>query len=130
MLDGERLLRHPAAGLGEVDRVLATVGGGRAALDQPRFRQPVDQARDVALGDIEPLRQFLLADALLLGQGGQDVALRDRDADLAQAFADRRLHPRLETDQPEPDPDGAVGVLPVGHRAPFLEDGACACAGP
>ena len=77
VLDGERPLRHPAAGLGEVDSVLATVDGGRAALDQARFGQAVDQARDVALGDIEPLGQFLLADALLLGQRGQDVALRD-----------------------------------------------------
>ena len=86
----ERILSatvHPAAGLGEVDRVLAAVDSGRPALDQARLGQPVDQARDVALGDIEPRGQFLLADALLLGQRGQDVALRDRNADLAQPFA-------------------------------------------
>ncbi len=98
--------------------MLAPVDGGRAALDQTRLSQPVDQARDVALGDIEPLGQFLLAHPLLLGQRGQNVALRDRDADLAQAFADRRLHARLEPDQTEPDPEGTIGVLPVGHRAP------------
>jgi fatty-acyl-CoA synthase len=39
---------------------------------------------------------------------------------LLEALADRRLHARLQPEEPKPHPNGAVGVLPVRHRVPFM----------
>ena len=118
VLDGDRLLRRRAPLGGEIDRILAAIGGGRAALDQTRPFEPVEQAGNVALGDVEPLGELLLADPLRLGQRRQHVALRHRQADRAQVFGDRRLDAALQPEEAKPDADRAVIRFVVGHASP------------
>ena len=115
VLDDERVARHVPALIRKVNRVLATVRFGRPALDEPGGLETVEQPRDIALCHIEALGEFLLADAFRLAQGGQHVALRNRDADGAQPLADRRLHARFQPDEAEPDPNRALGRVGLGH---------------
>jgi hypothetical protein len=95
--------------------MLALVGGDRATLDQAGGDEAVDQARYIPLGDIEALGEILLADAFLLRQCRQHVALGHGKADLAQAFSDGSAHARLQPHQPEPHPERVAFACLIGH---------------
>ena len=99
----------------EVNLILAPVDGGGAALDEPRAFQPVEQAGNVALGDIEPLGEILLADALGFGQRRQHVALRDRKPDFAQSLGHRRVQPALQPNEAEPDAHREILGFRIDH---------------
>ena len=95
--------------------MLAPVSFAWTTLDERGRLQPVEEAGNVALGDIKALGELLLADAFRLAQGGQHVALRDRDSNLAQPLADRRLHAGFQANQAEPDSNRAFGGVPIRH---------------
>src|SRR5579863_1243522 len=67
-LTGDRLFGGVATSRGQEDRVLTLVGGHWPPLDQAGGDQPVDEAGDIALSDIEPFGQVLLTDPLLFRQ--------------------------------------------------------------
>ena len=119
MLDGDRLFRRLAPRRGQIDRVLAAVGGGGAALDEAGGLEPVQQARNVAFGHIEALGELLLTDSFRLGQRRHDVALGNRKPDFAQPLGDRELQPALQAKKAEPNADRAVLTLLFEHQSSF-----------
>src|SRR5690606_3313247 len=96
-------LRQAPALRRQVHGVGAPVSGDGAALDQPRLDQPVDQARNIALGDVEPLGELALADAFALGQGREQVELRDGETELADARRHLAEHTLVQPHEAEPD---------------------------
>ena len=113
-------------GGGQIDRVLAAVGGGGAALDEAGALEPVEQAGNIALGDVEALGELLLADPLRLGQRRQHVALGNRKPDFAQPLGDRELQSALQADETEPDADREVFDSPCSSIASIVSRAASA----
>ncbi len=71
----------------------AAIAGNRLAVHKARFDEAIHQAGDVALGDIEPLGQVTLGDALVLGQRGEEVELRT-ERPMARSLFDMAEWPR------------------------------------
>ena len=111
-LQGDAVERRLAACLRQKDRVRAAVAANGAALDEAGGLQPVDEAGNIAFGDVKPLRQLLLAQAFLFGQRRQHVALRHGQADAFQPAADLQSNARLKAKKSKPD---SFGVGGVGH---------------
>jgi len=88
---------------GQIDGVGASVAIQHATLHQARLGEAVNQARDIAFGDMQAVSKGLLADPFAIHQGGEHIALRDGQMDLAQALADGGGHSPMKTDQSKPD---------------------------
>src|SRR6185436_263130 len=87
---------------GQMQRVRAPVSLDRAALDEPGLDEAIDEARDVALRDVEALGELLLRQALTFGQRREHVELRDREPDRLELADDRDRDPAVQAQEAEP----------------------------
>ena len=111
VLDGDGLFRRLAPRRRQIDRVLAPVRGGRAALDEAGGLEPVQQARNVAFGHIEALGELLLTDSFRLGQRRQ----RRRIGEPKARFPAAARRPRVAAGSP-----GVESGTKRGPRGPRL----------
>jgi hypothetical protein len=119
-IGGPHALEKAAPGCGEGDHLAATVLLAGLALDIARRLQPIDQARDVVLGNQHPAFDLQRAQRHSgAAQLEQDVVpAKGRKTRLLEIGFDRAQHMTAGAHEANPCRDGGVGRM-VGHDSVF-----------